>query len=106
MLTLTLQQTAILERLVQKGFQIVSFPLYTNGVGVMRGNCAALLAPEGDTGLRLFSEASYVVDGQLSVRVRRGGQDLYVWKKKELAVTTQREAEVAEFRRELLELLA
>lgn len=106
MLALTPQQSALLEKLLQKGFTFASFPLYTDCIGVKKGNCAALLAPDGETGLRLFSEASYVVDGQLSVRVKRSGQELYVWKKKELTVTPEREAEVAAFRRELLELLS
>jgi len=106
MLALTPQHTAILEKLLQKGFAFASFPLYTNCIGVKKGNCAALLAPDGDTRLRLFSEASYVVDGQLSVRVKRSAREFYVWKSKELPVTPERDAEVAEFRRELLELLS
>jgi|ERR1700693_548631 len=104
--TLTPQQTAILERLLARGFVPSSFPLYPNCIGMTRGNCAALLVPEGENRLRLFGEASYIVDGQLSVRVVRGGQDLYVWKRKELAVTPQREAEIEAFRRDLLALLA
>jgi hypothetical protein len=106
MLTLNPQQAAVLEKLVEKGFQMVSFALYANCVGVKRGNCAALLAPQDGAGLRLFGEVCYLVDGQLSVRVVRGGQELYVWKKKELTVTAERAAEVAAFRRELLALLS
>ena len=99
--TLSPQQSAILEKLLAKGFEFVSFPLYPNYIGVKKGNCAVLLTPaEGHT-LRLFGEACYLVDGQLSVRVTRGAQKLYVWKKKELAVTPEREAEIAAFRREL-----
>lgn len=105
MLTLTPQQTALLERLLAGGFVPSSFPLYPNCIGVKRGNCAALLAPEGDARMRLFGEPSYLVDGQLSVRVVRGTQEVYVWKRRELAVTVERAAEVEAFRRELLELL-
>jgi hypothetical protein len=100
------QQTEILEKLLSKGFELASFPLYPNYFGVKQGNCAALLAPVADGGLRIFGEACYLVDGQLSVRVARGAQALYVWKKKELAATPEREAEVAAFRDELLRLLA
>jgi hypothetical protein len=105
MLTLDPQQIAILERLLQNGFQPASFPLYTNCVGVKQGNCAALLAAGENGGLRLFGEPSYLLEGQLSVRVTRGTQKLYVWKKKELTVTPEREAEIEKFRRELLALI-
>jgi hypothetical protein len=104
--TLSAQQTAVLEKLLAKGFEFVSYPLYPNYFGVKKGNCAALLAPQGSVGMRLFGEACYLVDGQLSVRVTRGAQALYVWKKKELAVTPERAAEVEVFRQELLALLS
>ncbi|HEV1993841.1 MAG TPA: hypothetical protein VGR03_05890 [Candidatus Acidoferrum sp.] len=100
------QQTAILEKLLAKGFEFVSYPLYPNYFGVKKGNCAALLAPQGSDAMRLFGEASYLVDGQLSVCVTRGAQALYVWKKKELAATPERAAEVDAFRRELLAQLS
>ena len=105
MLTLDPQQTVILERLLQNGFQLASFPLYSNCVGVKKGNCAALLAPDEKGGLRLFSEPCYLLDGQLSVRVTRGARKMYVWKKKELAVTPESEAEIAAFQQELLGLI-
>ncbi len=99
--TLGPQQTAILEKLLAKGFAFASFPLYPNYIGVKKGNCAALLAPVEQHALRMFGEACYLVDGQLGVRVTRGAQKLYVWKKKELAVTAEREAELVAFRQEL-----
>ena len=100
--TLNPHQAAILENLLAKGFEFASFPLYPNYFGVKKKNCAALLAPEEGSGLRLFGEPCYLVDGQLSVRVTRGTQDLYVWKKKELAATPERAAELDAFCKELL----
>ena len=55
--------------------------------------------------MRVFGAPSFLVDGQLGVRVTRGGQEFYVWKKKELPATPERMAEVEEFRTELLSLL-
>ncbi len=97
------RQIATLEKLPSKGFQIVSFPMYSNYIGVKRGNCAALLTADAGGGLRLYGEPCYLVDSQFSVRVVRGAQHVFVWKKKELAVTPEREVELDNFRRELLE---
>jgi hypothetical protein len=45
-LEFTPQQMGILERLRQRGFAFAAFPLYASYVGVKKGNCAALLAPQ------------------------------------------------------------
>ena len=105
MLTLTSQQAAVLEALIQNGFEILSFPLYPNSVGVRKGNCATLLAPEEGGGMLMLGSPSFLIDGQLGVRVTRGGQEFYVWKKKELPATRQRVAEVEKFRKELSGLI-
>jgi hypothetical protein len=99
-LELTPQQVAQLERLVARGFAIVAFPLYASHVGVRREHCAALLEPSG-AGMRIFGSAFYLVEGNPAVRVRRGGRDVYVWKKAELDATPQRERELAEFAADL-----
>lgn len=106
MLELTAEQIAVLERLRDRGFQFVAYPLYASYVGVRKGGCAVLLAPVEGGAMRLFGEASYLVDGNLSVRVRRGGGAAYVWKQKSLEATPQREEELARFRTELEELLS
>jgi len=106
MLELTAEQIAVLERLRDRGFQFVAYPLYASYVGVRKGNCASLLAPVEGGGMRLFGEASYLVDGNLSVRVLRGSQAAFVWKQKSLQATPQRDEELASFRAELEELLS
>ena len=103
--SLSSQHIAILQKLLENGFEIVSFPLYPNSVGVRKGNCAALLSPQEGGGMRVFGAPSFLVDGELSVRVTRNGQEFYVWKKQELPATPERMAEVEEFRNELLSLL-
>ncbi len=105
MLELTPQQMAILERLRERGFAFAAFPLYASYIGVKKGNCAALLSPQNGAGMNVYSEASYLVKGQLSVRVQRGGREFFVWKKSEWEATPERCAELARFRAELDELL-
>ena len=104
MLELTPAQIAVLERLAVRGFQGASFPLYANAVGVRKGNCAALLAPIAG-GMKLAAEPSYLVDGNLSVRVTRVGRNYFVWKKKQVEVTPERQMELERFEAELNELL-
>ena len=105
MLELTPQQIAALERLAACGFEIVAFPLYASAVGVRRGNCAALLQPDAGGTMRLLAEPCYLVEGNLSVRVERKGSAWFVWKKKQLEVTPERQAELDRFARELSKLL-
>lgn len=101
MLELTPQQIALLERLRAQGFLFVAFPLYANAIGVRKGNCAALLIPFEGSGLRLFGEPSYLVNGNLSVRVTRGGRQWFVWKNQQIEVTPERQAELQRFAEEL-----
>ena len=101
MLDLSPNQIAILERCIAAGFTVAAFPLYESAVGVKKGNCAALLVQKAADRMAVLGEVCYLVDGNLSVRVRRKGADLFVWKRKELEVTDARLAELAQFRRDL-----
>jgi hypothetical protein len=102
---LTPEQLALLERLAAQSFQVVSFPLYPGAVGVRKGNCAALLGPDEGRGLRLFGEPSYLLEGNFTVRVTRGGRPWFVWKKKEVEATPERMAELESFAEELVRTL-
>ena len=105
MLELSPQQIAVLERLVAQAFQVVPFPPYANAVGLRKGNCAALLGPAEGGGMKLVAEPCYLVDGNLSVRVSRGGKNWFVWKKKQIEATPDRLAELQRFTAELRALL-
>jgi hypothetical protein len=105
MLELSPKQIAVLERCAAADFKVVAFPLYASAVGIKKGNCAALLTAGGADSMTLLGEPCYLIDGNLSVRVRRKGADLFVWKKKQLAATSERLEELAQFRRELDSLI-
>jgi hypothetical protein len=98
-------QVAILERLRSGGFDLVAFPMYANYVGVRKGNCAALLAPENASGLRFFGEPCYLIGGNLTVRLFRRGTLHFVWKKQSLEATADRVAELRQFAGEVSALL-
>jgi len=105
MVELTQLQMQALERLFAAGFRPIAIPPYENALCVHRGECAALLAPVENGGLRLLAPATLMVDGNLSVRLRRTAGDVFVWKKKEVSATPERLKELEAFRTELVGIL-
>jgi hypothetical protein len=99
------QQMQILEQLFAADFRPIAIPLYESALCVRRGECAAILAPIPNGGLRVLAPPSYLVDGNLSVRLKRGAGEVFVWKKTELAATRERLEELELFRRELTRIL-
>jgi hypothetical protein len=104
-LELSPKQIGILENIAAHGFAIVAFPLYASAVGVRKGDCAALLMPVPNGGMRLLGDPCWLVNGNLSVRVQKNSVDFFVWKKQEVEATAERLAEVGSFRSELEDLL-
>ncbi len=106
MLELTPVQTAVLERLVARGFTLVAFPLYASAIGVRRNSFAALLVPADGGGLRILGEPCYLLDGNLTVRVRRAGRQWFAWKAKSAEATPELLAQLSRFSEELLGVLS
>lgn len=102
---LTPQQMKVVEKLFAAGFRPVAMPPYENALCVRRGECAAVLAPVANGGLRLLAPPAYLVEGNLSVRLQRGGREVFVWKQKEVEATPERLSELERFRTELKGLL-
>jgi hypothetical protein len=105
MVELSPQQMKIIERLFEAGFRPIAIPPYESALCMRRGDCAAVLAPVPNAGLRLLAPASYIVDGNLSVRLKRGNGGVFVWKKTELPATPERMKELDVFRQALTEIL-
>src|ERR1700682_5645692 len=101
----TPQQLKVLERLFAAGFRPISIPPYENALCVRRGECAAVLSPVPNGGLRLLAPPTYIVDGNLSVKLKHGRGEAFVWKKKEIEVTRERLQELDQFRQELTGIL-
>jgi hypothetical protein len=102
---LTPQQIKTFERLIAAGFRPIAIPPYENALCVRRGECAAVLAPVANAGLRLLAAPTYIVDGNLGAKVSRGKSDVFVWKKKEIPATPERLLELANFRKDLAAIL-
>jgi hypothetical protein len=102
MVELTQAQTDTLKRLFAAGFRPIAIPPYENALCLHRGECAVLLAPVENGGLRLLTPVTLLVNGNLSVRLKRPSGEVFVWKGTEVPVTPERLAEMEKFREELV----
>jgi hypothetical protein len=105
MVELSPQQMQVIERLFEAGFRPIAIPPYESALCMKKGECVAVLAPVTSGGLKLLAPASYLVEGNISVRLKRSGGDVFVWKKKEIAATPEKLEELESFSRELTEIL-
>ena len=105
MLELSPQQMQIVERLFEAGFRPIAIPPYESALCMTKGDCAALLAAVPNGGIKLLAPPSYLVEGNLSVKLKRGSGEVFVWKKKEVEATPEKLGELESFWRELTEIL-
>jgi hypothetical protein len=105
MVELTPQQMKVIERLVEGGFRPIAIPPYESALCMRKGECVAVLAPVANGGLKLLAPVSYLVDGNISVRLKRGEDEVFVWKKRELPATPERLEELEKFRSEITGIL-
>jgi hypothetical protein len=105
MLELTPKQMETIERLFTAGFRPIAIPPYEKALCMHRGDCAALLAPIDNGGLQLLAAPTFLVNGNVSVRIKRRNSEVFVFKKDELPATPERLKELEAFRTELVELL-
>lgn len=99
------QQMRILEALFAAGFRPLAIPPYENALCMRKGDCIVPLAPVPNGGLKLLAPASFLVNGNFSVLLKREAGDVFVWKKTEIPATPERLRELDTFRRELNEIL-
>ena len=105
MIELSSRQVRVMERLFEAGFRPVAIPPYESALCMKKGNCAAVLAAVPNAGMKLLAPPSFLVEGNLSVRLKRGSSEAFVWKKKEVEATPDRLAELNAFRQEVTEIL-
>lgn len=105
MMELTQVQADLLKRLFAAGFRPIAIAPYESALCVHRGECVAMLAPVENGGLRLLVPVTVLVDGNVSVRLKKPGGDVFVWKGKEVAATEERVKELEKFREELMGVL-
>jgi hypothetical protein len=105
MVELTPQQMHTMERLFAAGFRPTFIPPYESALCIKKGECVVLLAMVPNGGLKMLTPPTYMVGGNLSVKLKRDSGEVFVWKKKEIPATPERLKELELFRRELSEIL-
>ncbi len=105
MVDLSPQQMQIIERLFEAGFRPIAIPPYESAWCMRKGDCAAVLAAVPSGGIKLLAPPSYLVEGNLSVKLKRGRRQVFVWKKKEVEATPDKLEELESFRREVADIL-
>ena len=99
------RQMQVMERLLEAGFRPIAIPPHESALCMRKGNCVAALAPVPNEGLKLLAPVSFMVDGNFSVKLKRGSGEVFVWKKKEVEATPERACELESFSSELQEIL-
>jgi len=102
---LTEGQIRVVERLVGAGFRPMAIPPYESALILRKGECVAVLGPVENGGLKLLVPVTILVDGNLSVKLKKSSGDVFVWKKKEVAATEEKLKELEAFRVELVNIL-
>jgi hypothetical protein len=105
MFELTGKQMKVVERLFEAGMRPIAIPPYEKALCMHRGDCAALLAPLENGGLKLLAAPTFLIHGNLSARIKRGNGEVFVFKKEELPASAERLEELDKFRAELMEIL-
>ena len=105
MFELTAKQMEVVERLLGAGLRPIAIPPYERALCMHSGECVVLLEPVENGGLKMMAAPTFLVNGNLSVRVKRGAGDAFVFKKDTLEATEERLRELEAFRAEVAGIL-
>jgi hypothetical protein len=105
MFELTPLQMETVERLLHAGFRPTAIPPYEKAICLYRGECVAILSHTENGAFKLLAAPTLLVNGNLSVRLKKPAGDVFVWKKSELPATPERLKELELFHSELVSIL-
>lgn len=94
----------ILQKIYMAGFELETFELYPKAVGVVRGECVALLVPAHD-GLQMLGTPGWKVAGRVGVLTTLKGQRVFQSKSDSVEATDERVAALRKFEEELRPLM-
>jgi hypothetical protein len=94
-----------LQAIYLAGFEIETFDLFPNTVGLTKGSCIALAQPT-PTGLKLIGQPGWHMGEALGVLVEKAGKKVFQSKNELVDATPERLDELENFRRELDELMS
>lgn len=93
-----------LQRLVQAGFELQTFERFPRSVGVLKGDCIALVEPMPD-GLKLVGTPGWRMGEVMGVLVKKHGRQVFQAKGQTLEASPERVEALARFRAELASFL-
>jgi hypothetical protein len=94
-----------LQRIYLEGFELQTFERYPKLIGVIKGNCVALLVP-GVDGLQIMGSPGWRMGEVLGVLTEVNGRKVFQAKSEVVEATPERIAELDAFRAQLKDLLA
>lgn len=86
----------ILQSLYMAGFELQTFDRFPRAIGVIKGNCIALLEPAAN-GLRMLGRPGWRMGEVIGVLTMKGSQQVFQSKDQVVEATPQRLAELKEF---------
>jgi hypothetical protein len=104
-LSLAPAQVARLQRLLEAGFQFVTFEQFARYPGVEKDGFVALL-DISDERVQQFGSVGYRLREGIAVLTEVAGKRTFVWKSRSVEATPERLAAYANVKKELAELLA
>jgi hypothetical protein len=93
-----------LQQLYVAGFELQTFDRYPKCVGVMRGQCIALLVP-GVDGLQILGTPGWRMGEVMGVLTEVGGRKVFQAKNEVVEATGDRLAELESFSRDMKQIL-
>jgi len=94
-----------LQRMYLAGFELQTFDRFPKAVGVVRGECIALLEATA-TGLTMIGTPGWRMGEVMGVLVDEGGRQVFRAKSETVAATPERLEALREFRADLDKLLS
>ena len=94
----------ILQSLYLAGFELQTFDRFPRAIGVIKGDCIALLEP-GNNGLRFIGRPGWRLGEVLGVLTTKDGRQVFQAKDQLVEATPERLKQVQEFESELSTLL-
>ena len=95
----------ILQSLYLAGFELQTFDRFPKAIGVIKGNCMALLEPQGSS-LRIIGRPGWRIGESLGVLTMKAGEQVFQAKEQQVEATPDRLNELRTFETELNVLLA
>ena len=93
-----------LQRLVEAGFTLQTFERFPRSLGVVKGECIALVEPTPD-GLKMVGTPGWRMGERMGVLVEQKGRKVFQAKTQSVEATRERLETLASFRRELARAL-